>query len=86
LLEELGAPIPRTHILKDVLALLLPHHPALSSLRPGLVFLSRFAVGTRYPGYSANKRQAASAQHWLTRVRDACRKELRLRPPRTRSA
>src|SRR5437667_11709636 len=32
LLEELGVTIPRTHILKDLLALLAPHHPSLKPL------------------------------------------------------
>ena len=52
LMEELGVAIPRTHILRDLLALLQLHHPSLGRLRRGLVFLTRFAVGTRYPGDS----------------------------------
>src|SRR5260221_8208631 len=52
LLEELGLSVPRTHILKDLLALLLPHHASLKRLRTPLTFLTRFAVGTRYPGDS----------------------------------
>src|SRR5262249_20151108 len=50
LLEERGLAVPRTHLLKDLLALLAPHHPALTGLRRGLTFLTRFAVVTRYPG------------------------------------
>ena len=61
LLEELGLPVPHTHNLDDVLNLLLPHHPTLCSFRRGLIFLTDFAVETRYPGESASKRQAASA-------------------------
>ena len=56
LLEEFGLAIPRTHILKDLLALLVPHHPKLASLRIALMLLTRFAVGTRYPGDRATKR------------------------------
>ena len=37
-------------------------------------------VDTRYPGKSATKRQAAAALRWAAKVRDACRKELGLRP------
>ena len=73
LVEELNLTIPRTHILKDLLALLQPHHSSLSSLRRGLTFLTRFAVGTRYPGDNASKRQADAAQRWMDRVRAACR-------------
>src|SRR5947208_3047768 len=71
--EELGLAIARTHILKDLLALLAPHHPSLAPLRRGLTFLTRFAVETRYPGDWASKRQAASAVRWAGRVRDVCR-------------
>ena len=49
LLEELGLSIPRTHLLRDLLTLLLPYHASLRSLRRGLIFLTRFAVGT--PGW-----------------------------------
>jgi HEPN domain-containing protein len=78
LLEELGLAVPRTHLLKDVLALLVPHHPSLASSRRGLTFLTRFAVETRYPGDNASKRQATSALRWAGKVRQACRNLLRL--------
>ena len=79
LLEELGVTIPRTHILKDLLALLAPHHPSLNPLRRSLVFLTRFAVGTRYPGDDASKRQAVSCQRSVVKVRAACRGVVGLR-------
>jgi HEPN domain-containing protein len=84
LLEELGLAVPHTHTLQDVLTLLRPHHPSLASLRRGLVFLTRFAVGTRYPGDNASKRQATAALRWARRVRDACRSLLGVKPPRRR--
>jgi HEPN domain-containing protein len=84
LLEEPGLTIPRTHLLKDLLALLQPHYPGLSPLRRGLVFLTRFAVGTRYPGDSASKREAASALRWAGRVRTAAWAIFGIRPPRRR--
>ena len=46
LLEELGQPIPRTHLLRDLINLLAAHHPSLRAYRRGAVFLTRFAVGT----------------------------------------
>ena len=78
LLEELTLAVPRTHVLKDTLALLVPHHPSLAGFRRGLTFLTRFAVETRYPGDSASKRQAASALRWAGMVRHACRSLLGL--------
>jgi HEPN domain-containing protein len=80
LLEELGLTIPRTHILRDLLALLLPHHGSLRSFQRGFKFLTRFAVDTRYPGDRASKRQAQAALRWATRVRIACRGLLGIRP------
>jgi HEPN domain-containing protein len=79
LLEEIGLAVPRTHVLKDVLAHLVHHHPSLASFRRGLTFLTRFAVETRYPGDNATKRQAASALRWASKVRHACRHLLGLR-------
>src|ERR1700674_1014861 len=64
LLEELGQPVPRTHVLEDLIILLMAHHASLSRLRVGAKFLTRFAVATRYPGKNATKRQSASALRW----------------------
>jgi HEPN domain-containing protein len=89
LLNELGLTVPRTHVLKDLLALLRPHHPSLSPFRRGLTFLTRFAVDTRYPGDNATKRQAAAALRWAERVRAACRALLgvpQARPRRRKSS
>ena len=85
LLEELSLSVPRTHVLQGLLALLLPHYPSLRSLRRGLDFLTRFAVGVRYPGYKASKRQAQTALRWDDKVRNAVRLLLGLRPPRKRA-
>jgi len=94
LLEELGATVPRTHQLLDLLSLLSARHTSLRSLRRGLDFLTRFAVETRYPGDSATKRQAQAALRWAVRVRHAARlvlglktrrgKPMSSRPPRKR--
>src|SRR3989442_13724251 len=78
LLEELGLVVPRTHILRDLAGLLLPHHPGLGTLQRGLKFLTRFAVGIRYPGEDATKRQSAAALRWAQRVRTETRTLLRL--------
>src|SRR5262245_28825164 len=82
LLEELGLSIPKIHNLDDLHSLLAPKHPSLRSFRRGLIFFSGFAVGVRYPGETARKRQAAGAFRWCDRVRTACRTLLRIRPAR----
>jgi HEPN domain-containing protein len=84
LLEELGQPVPHTHILEDLVALLLPYHPELSSLRMGARLLTRFAVDTRYPGKNATKRQATSALRWTTKFRAAARTLLNITTRRAR--
>ena len=84
LLEELNISIPFTHRLQDLLNLLLPHHPTLRGLRRGLIFLTRFAVSTRYPGESASKRQAVAALRWAEVVAVGCRGTLGIKPPRLR--
>src|SRR3954469_13891213 len=70
LLEELDRPIPRTHILRDLLALLAPHHRSLLQFGRGLRFLTRFAVPPRSPYDDATKRRGDPARRWAGRVRD----------------
>jgi HEPN domain-containing protein len=82
LLEELGLTVPYTHVLIDLLTLLLPYHSSLRSLRRGMDFLTRFAVGTRYPGDNANKREAHAALRWAGKVRDAAQQQLGIPPKR----
>src|SRR5262245_17049605 len=79
LLQELGLSIPRTHVLRDLLGLLLPHYPSLRQFQRGLKFLTRFAVDTRYPGQQATKRQATAALRWADKVRASVRPLLGIR-------
>jgi hypothetical protein len=72
-MQELGLAIPKAHDLDLLLHPLATHHPALKALRRGLVFLTQFAVETRYPGKKAQKRQALAAAHWAERVRKRAR-------------
>jgi HEPN domain-containing protein len=83
-MEELAQPVPRTHLLQDVLNLLLAAYPSLRSLQRGMKFLTRFAVGTRYPGETASKRQARAAFRWAGRVRQAIYRILGIRQRRSR--
>ena len=78
LLEELGSSIPKTHDLEILANLVQPSHPELRILRRGLLFLTDFAVDTRYPGNQASKRQAQAARRWASRVREGCRAVLGL--------
>ncbi len=73
LMVELGLPITKTHDLQALLRALLSHHSTLRTLRRGLVFLTDFAVDTRYPGKRVSKRQAMSALRWADRTRSAAR-------------
>src|SRR5262249_44366975 len=73
LLEQLGLPVAKTHDLDDLLNDVKSHHPGLLSLRRGLLFLTDFAVGTRYPGRNASKRQAVAALRWAGRIRKSAR-------------
>ena len=81
-MEELGLSVAKTHDLEQLLTVLLPHHVTLRSLRRGLVFLSDFAVETRYPGKNASKRHAVAALRWVDRVRSPARALLGIREPR----
>ncbi len=78
-MEELGLSVPKTHDLDPLLTAVLPHYPILRSLRRGLLFLTEFAVDVRYPGTSANKRQAVAALRWADRVRTSARLLLGIR-------
>ena len=75
LLQELRVPIPRIHDLDDILDLLIPRDSTLQRLRRGLNLLTQYAVEYRYPGMTANSRQANSA----IRLAENVRKEIRIR-------
>jgi HEPN domain-containing protein len=79
ILEELAQPIPKTHDLLFLFGLVQSHFPLVTGLRRGLATLTRYGVVTRYPGFSASRRQAAAAMRWSERVRRVCRTVLGLR-------
>ena len=60
-LQENGLPILYTHSLIELLALCLKTDPAFIFLRPDLVSLDGYAVRYRYPGQSADGREAKAA-------------------------
>jgi HEPN domain-containing protein len=75
---ELGQPVPRTHILEDLINLLLPYYASLGAFRRGGRFLTRFAVTTRYPGKNATKRDVTAALRWAKSIRQAARTLLKM--------
>jgi HEPN domain-containing protein len=78
LVQELGAAVPRTHDLEDLLDLLLPGDASLKRLRRGLSSLTRYAVEYRYPGMRARTREMRSALRMARRVREELRRRLGL--------
>jgi hypothetical protein len=73
-----GAAVPKTHELEQLLELLLPHHATLAPLRRALVSLSRYAVDYRYPGERATTRMMQAALQQAERVRRQVREQLGL--------
>src|SRR5262249_38640420 len=80
LLQETGAPVPRTHDMEDLLDLLLPHDATLAPLRRSVASLTKYAVEYRYPGVRAKTRQMQSALKVAERVRTELRDRLGLPP------
>src|SRR5262249_48984608 len=80
LLQELGAPLPRTHDMEDLLNFLLPHDATLGPLRRSVASLTKYAVEYRYPGLRATTRQMRSALRIAERVRTDLRRRLGLPP------
>ena len=78
LLQESGVVVPKTHNLKDVLNLLVPHDATLISLRRTLQSLTQYAVDYRYPGFRATTRQMKAALRHTERVRGEARSRLGL--------
>src|SRR5262245_58921154 len=78
LLQEVGAAVPRTHDLGDLLDLLLPHYDTLRGLRRSVKSLIRYAVEYRYPGKSATTREMEAALRNAERVRAEVRARLGL--------
>src|SRR5438105_15716922 len=79
LLQELGLPITRTHNLEHLLHQSKSHRAGVRGMGRGAVFLTRFAVETRYPGDQATRRQATAALRWAERMRRLLRRELGIR-------
>ncbi|MCE2415918.1 HEPN domain-containing protein [Candidatus Poribacteria bacterium] len=77
-LQEANIPIPRSHDLKELLALIVPTVPLWQVWEPDFSEISKHAVATRYPGDSATVDNAAHALQICDQVRHAIREHLKL--------
>ena len=77
-LQESGIPFGKTHFLTLLLDLALPIEPAWDALRADLQALSVFAVAYRYPGESADEKDARDAFDHCKNVRQFVRQSLQL--------
>ena len=78
LLQERGAPIPRTHNLEALVKPLLSALPVLVALAPNLRTLGAYAVETRYPGQTSDRTMAKDAFAHGAAIRTAVRKIFKL--------
>ena len=70
--------IPRSHDLKELLALIVPTVPMWQTWEPDFSEISKYAVATRYPGDSATADNAMHAMQICDQVRHAIREQLKL--------
>ena len=77
-LQENHIEFDRTHKLLHLLSLLETKAPVLVSLKEQLQLLDAYSVAFRYPGSSADKSIALTAEKYCKMVRAACRTQLRL--------
>jgi HEPN domain-containing protein len=76
--QENRRPIPKTHSLLELLALIIEFEPVYLMLQPDLNVLEGYAVQYRYPGQAAEKLDARAALLAARRVRGFIRTKLRL--------
>ena len=77
-LQEANILIPRSHDLKELLALIVPTVPMWQMWEPDFSEISKHAVATRYPGNSATADNAEHAMQICDQVRHAIREQLKL--------
>ena len=78
-LQEANVPVPKTHNLEELLALIVPTLPAWSQWQPDFEIITEYAVEARYPGDSATADDTQHAIHVCEAVRHAVRTSLKLR-------
>ncbi len=72
-LEEAGVNFPKTHDLIKLLGLAITIEPQWTALHPFVVTLNPYAVGYRYPGFTATKADAKAAIKDCKEVRGVIR-------------
>ncbi len=77
-LQEMNVPVPRTHDLEALLALIVPTLPAWSQWQPDFKRITEYAVDSRYPGESATADDTQHAMRICEVVRHAIRVSLKL--------
>ena len=77
-LQEHGVLVPRTHSLIELLELVLTFDPGGELQRSNLILLDRYAVRYRYPGDSADRKEARQAWATIRAVRAFARQRLGL--------
>lgn len=78
-LVEAGTQFPRTHDLKALLQLALPHEPLWTALNPAAKSLTDCAVDFRYPGQTATEQDAKTALEHCKSIRAEIRHALGLK-------
>ena len=72
-LQEANVPVPRTHNLEELLAVIVPTLPAWSKWQPDFKIITEYAVESRYPGDSATADNVQHAMHICDEVRQTVR-------------
>ena len=75
-LQEANVPVPRTHNLEELLALIVPTLPMWSTWQPDFKIITEYAVESRYPGDSATADNTQHAMHICKEVRQTVRTRL----------
>ncbi|MFI5381352.1 MAG: HEPN domain-containing protein [Tepidisphaerales bacterium] len=78
-LNEAGIPFSKTHDLGTLLALALPIEPLWAVMDVPLKRLTDYAVVSRYPGTTADRRAATDAFQAASRLREFARNSLGLK-------
>ena len=77
-LQEANMPVPRTHNLEALPALIVPTLPDWSDWQPDLKIITKYAVEPRYPGDPVTVEDTQHASYICGEVRQAVRTQLKL--------
>lgn len=77
-LQEDSVAFPKTHDLEKLLDLLLPSYPLWNVMLPALDQLADYAINFRYPGQTADEKEAKEAIEFCRGVREEVRRSLGL--------